>query len=108
MSAQTARIVCRPWCQDGDGNPGEHPDDQWCASEWDSTVQSLAPMWEDSEGQWHPSVVQTRAEAGPHHPVQVALYRQAGDVALSLTPAEARSLARSLMESADLADGADQ
>ena len=90
-------IACTSWCEHGDGHPGlRHTEDQWCASEEARTYLHHRKY------NTH-DYVTTYVER--HDPEATPAIHLGIDVApgVTLTPAEARRLARSLRKMARLA-----
>lgn len=102
-----ARIVCKSWCQDGDGHGKEMGiEDQRCESEHTHTPLTLEPMWEASDGSWHQQTLDVWTQGGPCFPLAVMIYETERDAVFTLTPAEARALAAQLIAAAGVAETA--
>lgn len=94
-------ITCQPWCIDGDGHPDEHPEDQWCESEWHNMPMPLARKWKGADGLMHTPEVEVQLRCGPKRPAQVVIYEMGDDAEWPLLPSEARQLAAMILEAAD-------
>ena len=113
MTATTRRtyppITCRPWCIDGDGHADEHPEDQRCASGWETVPLALNRKWSDSGGALHTTEIEVRSEAGEEPagcPPHVVIYEVSEDIEWRLYPDEVRRLAALLVEAADRLEAA--
>jgi len=106
-------VACTPWCEEGDGHPDEYVGDQWCMSIVGSVDCSLEEEWRYAGGVTGPAQTLVRAEkdhGGFGHPAPFVVLTTPRDVAINLTPREARELMRQLGHFAWVAeqDGAER
>ena len=95
---------CTPWCTDGDGHPGDHPEDRSCWSGLHRVPMQRRPLVKYYTDEWHYDFVTVHlwrrpTEAEPF----VMIHHQYADHELPFTLDEARSLHEALTQLLDLA-----
>jgi len=100
----TGPIQCRPWCEDGDGHPRElFAEDQCCTSVEGRFVVSREESWLMVDGSTRPASAAVCAGQRPGEAAHVAVVTH-NDQGVTLTPEEARVMARQLVHFAWVAE----
>ncbi|WP_447646745.1 DUF6907 domain-containing protein [Nocardioides zeae] len=98
---------CAPWCRDGDGHPGEHPDDRSCWSSFNPVPLTMHPAVRFGPQEYLYAAVDVFLQRRPEADSPVLmLHNEADDREMTMTLDEAvmlRDAITALLETAERA-----